>query len=115
MKTYSGSCHCGKVRFEVTAEIERAGVCNCSLCSRAGWVMISVPERQFVLVAGEDAQTDYQFGRKMAHHPFCTTCGVRSFGRFSTDEGGKVLVNLRCVDGVDLDALEIQKFDGKSY
>jgi hypothetical protein len=115
MKTYSGSCHCGKVRFQVTADIESGGMCNCSICSRAGWVMASVPESQFVLLAGENAQTDYQFGKKTMHHLFCTTCGVRAFGRYMAGNVSKVIVNLRCLDGIDTDALPIEKYDGKSY
>lgn len=84
-KTYSGSCHCGKVRFEVTTEISRASACNCSICSRTGWLMASVPPAQFNLLAGADAQTDYQFGKKTMHHLFCSTCGIRrSAGTWQT-------------------------------
>jgi len=115
MTTYSGSCHCGKVRFEVTAEVTRASSCNCSICGRAGWLMTSVPPEQFKLLSGADAQIDYQFGRKTMHHLFCGTCGIRSFGRYVSDGQEKVVVNLRCLDGLDVDALEVQKFDGKSY
>ena len=115
MKKHTGSCHCGKVRFEVTAEIARAGVCNCSICSRVGGLMLSVPEDQFVLLAGAEAQTDYRFGRETMHHLFCTTCGVRTFGRYVADGATKVIVNLRCVEGIEVDQLPIDKYDGKSY
>ena len=115
MKTYSGSCHCGKISFRVSADIERGGVCNCSICSRSGWIMISVPEQQFTLLSGESALADYQFGRKTMHHYFCSTCGVRPFGRYTGGDTPKALVNLRCIDGLDLDTLPIDKFDGKSY
>jgi len=111
MQTYSGSCHCGKVKFEVTADISRGGVCNCSICNRVGWTMISVPTAQFRLIAGEDAQADYQFGPRTMHHLFCTTCGIHAYGMW----GDKAIVNLRCLDGVDLDALAVDRFDGKSY
>jgi len=114
-KTYSGSCHCGKVRFEVTADVTKAGACNCSICSRVGWLVTSVAPENFKLLAGEDAQTDYQFGRKTMHHTFCSTCGVHAFGHFRAGGQEKVIVNLRCLEGLDLDQLELQKFDGKSY
>lgn len=114
-KTYSGSCHCGKVRFEMTAEITRASACNCSICGRLGWLMVSVPAGQFKLQSGTDAQTDYQFGKKTMHHLFCSTCGVRTFGRYSAGGRKKVIVNLRCLEGLDVDALEVEKFDGRSY
>jgi len=115
MKTYSGSCHCGKVSFQLSANIERGSVCNCSICARSGWVMISVPEPQLAVLSGEDALTDYQFGHKTMHHLFCKTCGVRPFGRYTAGPAPKAIVNLRCVDGIDVDALPIDKFDGKSY
>jgi hypothetical protein len=77
--------------------------------------MASVPESQFVLVAGDGEQADYQFGQKTMHHLFCRSCGVRAFGRYSAGDTSKVIVNLRCVEGIDVDALPIDKFDGKSY
>src|SRR5262249_43928156 len=71
-KTYEGSCHCGAVRYEVTmAPPEKAFACNCSICSRAGWLLAFVPEETFRLVSGESALEDYQFGKKHIHHYFC--------------------------------------------
>jgi hypothetical protein len=115
MKTFTGSCHCGKVRFEVKTDLARVFSCNCSICSRAGYLLVFVPEEQFSLLRGEDAQTDYQFHKKVVHHTFCATCGIRSFGR-GTGRDGKAMraVNVRCLDGVDLDALTITRVDGKS-
>jgi hypothetical protein len=49
------------------------------------------------------------------HHLFCSTCGVRAFGKYSADGQEKVIVNLRRVEGLDVDALEVEKFGGKSY
>jgi hypothetical protein len=114
-KTYSGSCHCGKVRFEVTAAVTGASACNCSICGRRGWLMTSVEPEAFKLLSGEGAQTDYQFGRKTMHHLFCSTCGVSSYGSYAVDGKEKVIVNLRCLDGIDVDVLEVQKYDGKNY
>lgn len=77
--------------------------------------MVSVPPEQFELKAGADAQTDYQFGKKTMHHLFCRTCGTRSFGRYSADGQEKIIVNLRCLEGLDVDKLDVDTFDGKSY
>lgn len=115
MPTYKGSCHCGNVRFEVTAEIEKASACNCSICGRVGWLMVSVPPEQFELHAGAEAQSDYQFGPKTTHHMFCRACGIHAYGTYRADGHDKVIVNLRCLEGLDVDALEIETFDGKSY
>ena len=120
-KTYEGSCHCKKVRFEVTASIDRASACNCSICSRVGWLMVSVPPSSFRLLPGEGgadaerAQTDYQFGAKSMHHLFCTTCGIHAFGRWTQGDQEKVIVNLRCLEGLDVEKLPVETFDGKSY
>ena len=116
MKKYTGACHCRKVQFEVEAEISAASECNCSICSRVGWLMASVSSSQFTLLSGEDAQTDYQFGARSMHHLFCSTCGVHAFGRWSMEgEDEKIVVNLRCLEDLDVDALPVHKFDGKSF
>lgn len=114
-KRHRGSCHCGRVRFEVELSLDGAGACNCSICRRAGWVVKSVPPARFALLSGEEAETDYQFGAKHAHHPFCTTCGVRTHSTWGEGDDAKVMVNLRCLDGVEVEALEVQHWDGASY
>ena len=85
-----------------------------SICSRVGHLLTFVPPSQFTLHAGEGAQNDYPFNRKNIHHLFCKTCGVRSFGRGTAADGSAVIaINVRALDGVDLDALTVQKVDGK--
>jgi hypothetical protein len=114
-KTYSGSCHCGKVRFETTTDLSQAISCNCSICSRVGYLLSFVPEEQFKLLSGEDNLTDYQFGKRTIHHLFCSTCGVHPFGRGNSKEGKSMYaVNVRCLEGVELDALNVTRVDGKS-
>jgi hypothetical protein len=114
-KTFTGSCHCGKVQFEVTSDLARVFACNCSICSRAGYLLTFVPEEQFKLLGGEDAMTDYQFNKKNVHHLFCSTCGIRAFGRGAGRDGKAMrAVNVRCLEGVDLDALTVTPVDGKS-
>lgn len=115
LTTYKGSCHCGNVRFEVQTDLATVISCNCSLCSRAGYLLTFVPEGQFQLLAGKDAQSDYQFNKKHIHHLFCKNCGVRSFGHGKGPDGSETYaVNVRSLDGVDLDGLKVQKVDGKS-
>lgn len=116
MKTYRGSCHCGKVRYRVDADLSGPVItCNCSICSRTGTMLTFVPASQFTLEQGEDALTDYQFNHKIIHHLFCSTCGVRSFARGSMPDGTKTAaVNVRCLEGVDLKSLNLREFDGAS-
>lgn len=114
-KTYTGGCHCGRVRFEVALDINEATACNCSLCSRVGWLLAFTPEPNFKLLSGADALTDYQFNKMHLHHMFCKNCGVRSFSRGPSPDG-KIwcAINLRCLDDFDAESLPIKRFDGKN-
>ena len=111
-----GSCHCGKVQYRVEADLGGELItCNCSICKRTGAVLAFVGQDQFKLEEGEPALSDYQFGKKIIHHLFCSTCGIRSFARGKGPDGKPmVAVNVRCLDGVDVGALRIREFDGAS-
>ncbi|HUJ77193.1 MAG TPA: GFA family protein [bacterium] len=113
-KTYTGSCHCGKVRYEVTMELGQVTECNCSHCSRKGFLLQFVPAEQFKLLQGEQALTEYRFNRRVIQHLFCSTCGVQSFARGNRpDSTAVVAVNVRCLEGVDATALPRKQVDGK--
>jgi hypothetical protein len=113
--TYTGSCHCGKVRFQAELDLSHVMQCNCSICSRIGWLLAFAPGDKFQLLSGEEVLTDYQFGKKHIHHVFCSNCGVRAFSHGSGREGKPMrAVNVRCLDGVDVAALAIKQVDGKS-
>lgn len=111
---YTGSCHCQKVRYEVNLALTNVMSCNCSICSRSGALLSFVPAAQFTLLSGEDGLTDYQFNKHNIHHVFCSSCGIKSFARGKRPDGTPmVAVNVRCLEGVELDKLEVQHFDGK--
>ena len=114
--TYQGGCHCGAVKYEITMEPPtKAFACNCSICSRAGWLLAFAPMTAFRLVAGDDAQRDYQFGKKNSHHLFCGTCGIRSWSHGAGKDGAEsVAINLRCLVGFDWSSLPVETFDGAS-
>jgi hypothetical protein len=113
-KTYSGGCHCGAVRYEVTTDLAQLMTCNCSICSKRGHVLSFVVADQFRLISGEDDLTDYQFHKKNIHHLFCKMCGIESFAR-GTGKGGQAMyaISVRCLDGVDLTGRTIPEVDGK--
>ncbi len=116
VRTYAGSCHCGAVKYEVTmVPPQKAAACNCSLCSRAGWLLAFVPDGNFRLLSGEDELTEYRFNKRHINHLFCSKCGVRPFSR-GTDRSGAatVAVNLRTLADFDVTALEVHSFDGAS-
>lgn len=77
--------------------------------------MAFVPESAFELRSGEDALRDYQFNKHVIHHLFCTTCGIKPFARGTAPDGSPtVAVNVRCLDDVDVQSLQVHHFDGKS-
>jgi hypothetical protein len=113
--TKEGGCHCGRVRFRAAGDFSLAVECNCSICSKRGVIWSFVKPAQFTLLSGDDAFSDYQFGRKVIHHLFCRSCGVGSFSRGRAPTGEEMIaINLRCLDDVDVSALSPAKFDGKS-
>jgi hypothetical protein len=114
-RTYEGGCHCGRVRYEVTTDLERVMQCNCSICSKRGHLLTFVPAEQFRLRSGEESLSDYRFNHEVIHHLFCAHCGVGSFSH-GTPPGAKsmVAINVRCLDGVDPGSLSPLPFDGKS-
>ena len=114
MPTYDGGCHCGRVRFRVTAELDRVSDCNCSMCTKKGFLHLIVPQDAFELVSGADDLTTYTFNTGVAKHHFCRHCGIHSFYVPRSDPD-KIDVNARCLDGVDPRALDAEPFDGREW
>ncbi len=115
-QTYSGGCQCGKVRYEMSGEIGEVLACNCSRCGKLGTLLAFVPAQDFKLLSGEGATTEYLFSKNVVSHRFCTTCGVESFASGKGPDGSEmVAVNVRCLDDVDVDSLQVKKFNGKAY
>lgn len=115
MTSHAGSCHCGRIAFEVDAEIDQAIDCNCSMCSRRGGLLAFVPASQVRLKTPEADLATYTFNTHHIRHHFCPTCGIATFGR-GTDQNGNVTyaINVRCLQDLDLGKLTIHPFDGRS-
>jgi len=110
MKTYQGSCHCGRVRFEVRTELTRVSEGNGSICRRKGYLHHMVTPDRFRLIQGEANLATYQFGTKRALHHFCRHCGVAAFYRPRANPFN-YMINARCLDSVDLKSVERVAFD----
>jgi len=115
-QTYSGGCQCGKVRYEVQVDIAEVLACNCSRCGRLGSLLAFAPATQFKLLSGERDLTTFEFNKHMIQHKFCATCGIQSFAIGTHPKTGARMaaINVRCLDGVDVDALTVKKVDGRS-
>lgn len=111
---YEGSCHCGQIRFEVEGDLGQVIECNCSHCSRKGYLLWFVPREQLRLASPESSLATYTFNKHVIRHHFCPTCGCAPFG-FGTAPSGTATaaVNVRCLDGVELSALQRIPYDGR--
>jgi len=112
--TYSGSCHCGAVAFEVDAPSPLlVQECNCSICTKAGFLHLIVPRSRFRLLRGEGHLTTYTFNTGVAKHTFCGTCGMKPFYTPRSNPDG-VDVNVNCLDPIPADMV-IEPFDGQNW
>jgi hypothetical protein len=102
------------VRFRVNADLSRVTECNCSICSKKGFLHLIVPQKAFELLSGKDALTTYRFNTGVAQHTFCATCGIHPF-YIPRSDPDKIDVNVRCLDGVDVSVLTIGHFDGRHW
>lgn len=113
--THKGSCHCGAVAFEVEGELTGAMACNCSICSRKGSLLWFVPREQLRLLTAEDTLAAYTFNKHAIKHNFCRTCGIHPYGEGADRQGKRIAaVNIRCLEDIDLDAVPVKQFDGRT-
>ncbi|MDP6182475.1 MAG: GFA family protein [Gammaproteobacteria bacterium] len=112
---HKGGCHCGSVRFEVRAPSTiTAYECNCTICSKSGFVHLLVDADDFALLAGEHCLSPYSFNTGTARHLFCRTCGIKSFYVPRSHPHG-YSVNVRCLDSGSYTDIHIESFDGANW
>jgi hypothetical protein len=110
-QTYRGSCHCGKVQFEVDADLDHVRVCDFSIRRRRGAFNLRVEPADFRLFSPLEDLSLYTFHTRTAKDYFCPNCGIQRFRRPRTDPSVWT-INVRCLDGVDLDAIPIKRVHG---
>jgi hypothetical protein len=115
MTRYNGGCHCGKVRYEVDIDLNQTIQCNCSICSKKGYVLSFAGEKQFKLLQGESDLATYKFNTMKINHMFCKNCGTSTFGRGQDKSGNPTFaINVRTLDDVDVSKLNPAPYDGKN-
>lgn len=113
--TYTGGCHCGRVRFRVEGpDSLTVSQCNCSICSRSGYLALIVSAKRFELLQGEECLTEYSFNTKIARHLFCSYCGIKSFYIPRSHPEG-ISINARCLDSPPVEVMNIRSFDGQHW
>ena len=115
MTTHHGGCHCGRVRFEVDAPGSiTVAECNCSICSKSGYLHLIVSRDDFRLISGADVIETYTFNTGVARHHFCRICGIKSYYVPRSHPEG-VSVNARCLDPETVESIEVKSFDGANW
>ena len=116
MKKHTGGCHCGKVRYEAETDLNTVISCNCSHCEKKGFLLSFIGAEQFKLLQGENDLNEYLFNKKKIQHLTCKNCGIQSFGKGTSKEGKlTIALNVRCLDGIDINSLKITAVDGKNW
>ncbi|KAL4918724.1 Mss4-like protein [Aspergillus aurantiobrunneus] len=114
---YQGSCHCGnaKFTFSLPVPLEDTEVvnCNCSICSKNGYLMVYPKLSQVTFHHSDDAVTAYRWASKQFPHYFCATCGTSLYA-VGPKGSDMMAVNARTIEGVELEKLKLKAVDGKS-
>lgn len=112
---YKGSCHCGNTTYDVDGEIEQVIECNCSICTKKGYLLWFVPRASLHVHSQVEDLSTYTFNKHHIQHRFCAACGAAPFGMGADHQGNPVAaINVRCLEGVDLAALKRVPYDGRS-
>lgn len=113
MQIFRGSCHCGRIAFEVEGTPDVLD-CNCSICSKKGFLHWIVPPERFRLLTPRENMATYRFNTQTAQHHFCPTCGIAPF-YIPRSDPDKIDVNVRCLDDFDLSRCTPRPFDGRNW
>lgn len=113
---HTGACHCGKVAFEVEAAPEQVMECNCSHCSKKGYLLAFVPRAALHLTTPDADLGTYTFNTHAIRHHFCKTCGCAPFGEGKNPSGAETAaINVRCLEGVEPAQFTVVQVDGRSF
>lgn len=111
---YTGSCHCGGVKWRYEDKIERATACNCTVCRRYGTIWAYGILNENIFVDGDT--TAYTRGERSLGFHFCPICGCIAFWLEKSDKLEDKLrsaVNLRIsANPEDIRDVPIRHFDG---
>ncbi|KAF6231301.1 hypothetical protein HO173_010444 [Letharia columbiana] len=112
---YEANCHCGAIKYKVNVpslETQKVTNCNCSICCKNGYLNVYPKRTDVVFHKGEDHMKGYLFGEERCMHKFCPTCGSSLFVDPHMDDPELIVVNVRMFKDIDVDKLELWKYDG---
>ena len=104
-----GKCHCGSVKFTINTKIKDLRRCNCSMCSRKGFVMGTALIDELTITSGEKNLTSYKWNTKIAEHFFCKICGINTHHKRRSDPN-QYGYNIGCIEGFEMSWIEDTPF-----
>ena len=112
---HKGSCHCGRIAYEVDGDIDALVQCNCSICSKKGYLLYFIARDRLTLKTPETHLSTYTFNKHQINHHFCSSCGCSPFGIGSDQQGNTLAaINARCLDDLDISGIPIQPLNGRA-
>ena len=103
------------MRFVVRFAELRAVRCNCTICTKKGFLHLIVAGDDLHVSQGRAALREYQFGTHTARHLFCGTCGIHPFYVPRSHPDG-YSVNVHALDSAEVRAqFVIEDFDGQNW
>jgi hypothetical protein len=112
---YKGSCHCGRIAFQIEGTLGGATSCNCSICQRKGSLMWFIPRDQLQLLTPDENASTYTFNKHAIKHRFCPKCGMHPYGEGVDPKGNSMAaINIRCLEGIELEKIPVTHFDGRA-
>ena len=100
-----GKCHCGSVKFTINTKIRDLRRCNCSMCSRKGFVMGTALIDELTITSGEKNLVSYKWNTKIAEHFFCKICGINTHHKRRSDPN-QYGYNIGCIEGFEMSWIE---------
>jgi hypothetical protein len=103
-----GGCHCGAIRYEMTAEVAHHALCHCTDCRKASgapavaWAMAAADQ---MTITGEPlTYASSEHGRRL----FCGACGTSLFYTNEVIFPGMIDVQSATLDDPDSIPLQAQ-------
>ena len=74
-----------------------------------------MPRDALKLMTPEANSKAYTFNKHVIQHHFCPVCGIHPYGEGTDPKGNRMAaINIRCLDGIDLEKIPVNHYDGRA-
>lgn len=120
-RTYHGSCHCGRVKFEAAFDLSQGtSKCNCTSCWKTREWGVRVEPSDFRVLSGEAELVPPTSHFTTKDGGFCRHCGVKTYvfiAKADWNPSEYVSVSVSSLDDLepaDLVSAPIRYMDGRA-